>query len=84
MPPCLSLVASAVFRLDAGGDARTHGGLFGAAADAVCSRVQFNTELALQQLRSEGISVLGAEAWLFAFLGSAGHPSFKEISALLK
>ena len=56
----------------------------GVAADAVCSRVQFNTELALQQLRSEGISVLGAEAWLFAFLGSAGHPSFKEISALLK
>ncbi len=56
----------------------------GVAADAVCSRAPLNAELALRQMRAEGMSVLGAEAWLFAFVGSAEHPRFKDISALLK
>ena len=56
----------------------------GVAADAVCSRAPLNAGLALRQMRREGVAVLGAEAWLFAFLGSADHPCFKSISALMK
>ena len=56
----------------------------GVGADAVCSRTPLNAELALRQMGREGMAVLGVEAWLFAFLGTAEHPRFKDISALLK
>ena len=70
--------------LQTAGDLQREGFGVGVAADAVCSRAPLNSELALQHMRSEGTSVLGGEAWIFKFLGSAGNPRFKEISALLK
>lgn len=53
-------------------------------ADAVASRHAENREIALQELRAEGVKISSVEALLFELLGDAKHPRFKEISALIR
>ena len=54
------------------------------AADAVNSRKAADVETALQQLRDAGCVIASVEAILFMLLRSAGHPSFKAISKLVR
>ena len=54
------------------------------AADAVDSRKDFDCSLALEELRSRGITVLSAEAILFMLLKNAAAPEFKTVSKLVK
>ena len=53
-------------------------------ADAVSARTPQNRAAALQRLRDEGINVVTTEMVLFEWLGRAGTPEFKELSALVK
>jgi len=53
-------------------------------ADAVASRRSEDLQTAIELMRTQGIRVTTAEAWLFLLLGSAKHPAFKAISALVK
>lgn len=53
-------------------------------ADAVGSRFAVDREFALRRLEHAGAVVSTAEAALFEWIGDAGHPRFKEISALVK
>lgn len=52
--------------------------------DAVCSRRLENYQNGLDRLRRYGITVASAESVIFEWLVDARHPSFKEISALLR
>ncbi|ADD69033.1 isochorismatase hydrolase [Denitrovibrio acetiphilus DSM 12809] len=54
------------------------------AADAVCSRSDFNWEIALDMMSKAGAVITCAEAVLFMLLGTAGTPEFKEISKIVK
>ncbi len=54
------------------------------AADAVSSRDPRNRDLALAQLRHAGAEVIPVESILFKFVGDAGSPFFKAVSALVK
>ena len=54
------------------------------AADAVASRSRFDWEMALRRLECAGAVVTSTEAVLFEWLGTADHPQFKAISALVK
>jgi nicotinamidase-related amidase len=54
------------------------------AADAVCARSPERTDIALQRLRTAGITVTHSESVLFEWLRDAGHPQFRYVSALLK
>lgn len=54
------------------------------AADAVCSRSDFNWEIALGMMEKAGAVITCAESVLFMLLGKAGTPEFKEISKLVK
>ncbi len=53
-------------------------------ADAVGSRRDSDRQLALQEMRHDGIVVATTEAVLFELLEGAEHPKFKEIQALIK
>jgi hypothetical protein len=53
-------------------------------ADAVGSRRDSDRQLALQEMRHDGIVVATTEAVLFELLERAEHPKFKEIQALIK
>jgi len=53
-------------------------------ADATGSRQEADRQLALQEMRQDGIVIASTEAVLFELLGSAEHPKFKEVQALLK
>lgn len=54
------------------------------AADAVCSRSDFNWEIALEMMSKAGAVITCAESVLFMLLGKAGSPEFKEVSKLIK
>jgi nicotinamidase-related amidase len=54
------------------------------AADAVCSRSDFNWQIALDMMEKAGAVITCAETVLFMLLGQAGTPEFKEISKLVK
>ena len=54
------------------------------AADAVSSRKNGDRELALRQAENAGAFLMSSEAVLFWLLKSAKHPSFKNISKLVK
>jgi nicotinamidase-related amidase len=56
----------------------------GVPADAVGSRNRLDWELALRRLERAGAVVTSTEAMLFEWLGTADHPQFKAISALVK
>jgi len=53
-------------------------------ADAVGSRRETDRQLALQEMRQDGIVIASTEAVLFELLETAEHPKFKEIQALIK
>ena len=52
--------------------------------DAVSSRKLADKELAAPRLRAGGVSLIGTEMAIFEWLGAAGTPEFKELSALIK
>jgi len=54
------------------------------AADAVCSRSDFNWQVALDMMSQAGAVITCAETVLFMLLEKAGTPEFKEISKLVK
>ncbi len=54
------------------------------AEDCVSSRRLRDKETALLRARAEGAVVTGSESLLFELTGSADHPCFKQISALVK
>ena len=53
-------------------------------ADAVGSRRETDRQLALQEMRQDGIVIASTEAVLFELLETAEHPRFKEIQSLIK
>ena len=53
-------------------------------ADAVGSRKDADRQLALQEMRHDGIVIASTEAVLFELLETADHPKFREIQALIK
>lgn len=53
-------------------------------ADAAGSRQRGNHDIGLRRLEREGVAVVTTEMVLFEWLGKAGTPAFKELSALIK
>ena len=53
-------------------------------ADAVGSRTADNKRLGLERAARAGADIVTTEMVLFEWLGDAGHPQFKTISALVK
>jgi nicotinamidase-related amidase len=53
-------------------------------ADAVSSRTLENKQIALERMRTEGISIGSVEMVLFELLKTAEHPKFKEVAKLIK
>lgn len=53
-------------------------------ADATGSRRDADRQLALQEMRQDGIVIASTEAVLFEMLETADHPKFKEVQALIK
>jgi len=53
-------------------------------ADATCSRDSQNKSISLNLMLYKGITVTSVESLLFAILRDSMHPSFKEISRILK
>ena len=54
------------------------------AADAVASRTAQNRDLAIERMRKAGIAIVSTEMVLFEWLGTAGHPDFRAVSALIR
>jgi nicotinamidase-related amidase len=54
------------------------------AADAVASRQPIDREFALRRLERAGAVLTTAETCAFEWVGGAGHPQFKAISALVQ
>lgn len=52
--------------------------------DAVSSRKLADKELAADRLRRNDVELVGTEMAIFEWLGVAGTPAFKELSALIK
>lgn len=53
-------------------------------ADCIGSRRQGDLDLALQRWQQTGHQVLSSEMAMFEWLGSAEHPAFREVIALVK
>ena len=53
-------------------------------ADAVSSRTLENKSLGLERMRAAGAHIVSTEMVVFEWLGRAGTPEFKELSALIK
>ena len=53
-------------------------------ADAVGSGREADRQLALQEMRHDGIVIASTEAVLFELLETSEHPKFKEIQGLIK
>lgn len=53
-------------------------------ADAVSSRSPFNKQIALDELRAEGVHLTTVEMTLFSLLEDARHEQFKTISRLIR
>jgi hypothetical protein len=54
------------------------------AADAVASRQAVDRKFALRRLEQAGAVLTTAEACVFEWVGGAGHPQFKAVSALVQ
>jgi nicotinamidase-related amidase len=52
--------------------------------DAVASRYPLDHEMALRRLEKAGAILTTAETAVFEWVGGAGHPQFKKISALVQ
>lgn len=53
-------------------------------ADATTSRVPESRRLALERMARDGVEIVTTEMVLFEWLGRAGTPEFKELSALIR
>ena len=53
-------------------------------ADAVGSRTPANKALALDRMARAGAEIVSTEMVIFEWLGTAGHPHFREVSRLIK
>lgn len=53
-------------------------------ADAIGSRIPANRKAALMRMSQAGAGIVTTEMVLFEWLGSAEHPAFREIVALIK
>ncbi|MBC7266944.1 MAG: isochorismatase family protein [Coriobacteriia bacterium] len=53
-------------------------------ADAVCSRRDFDRDVALHRLRHHGVEVVTSEQALYEMLGRAGTEEFKRVLAIVK
>lgn len=53
-------------------------------ADAIASRTAQNRDLAVERMRTAGIGIVSMEMVLFEWLGTAGHPEFRAVSALVR
>jgi len=53
-------------------------------ADAVSSRTLENKQIAIDRMKSEGVSISCVEMVLFELLRTAEHPQFKQIAGLIK
>jgi len=53
-------------------------------ADAVGSREARDRDVALAEMRADGVVVSTVEAVLFEIMGSSEHPRFKEVQSLIK
>ena len=53
-------------------------------ADATSSRSMLNKEIALSELRAEGIHLSNVEMTFFALLRDAHHPGFKALSKIIR
>jgi nicotinamidase-related amidase len=53
-------------------------------ADAVASRGEFDTKIALRRMENAGAVITTSEAVLFEWIETADHPKFKELSGLVK
>jgi nicotinamidase-related amidase len=54
------------------------------AEDAICSRRLENYQNALERMRQATVGVVSAESVVFEWMGSADHPKFKPIQAMLR
>jgi len=52
--------------------------------DAVSSRSIINKEIAMSELRAQGVHLTGVEMTFFALMRDASHPSFKVISRIIR
>lgn len=52
--------------------------------DCVSSRRLSDKQTAIQRMRTLGATITSAESLLFELMGTADHPQFKQISALVK
>ena len=53
-------------------------------ADAVASRTAQNRDLAIARMRGAGVQIVSTEMVVFEWLGTAGHPEFRAVSALVR
>ncbi|PAF45656.1 isochorismatase family protein [Helicobacter sp. 11S02629-2] len=65
-------------------DAKRHGAKCILIEDASSSRSSRNHKTALHALARNGVEILSTEQFLFGILKDAKHPSFKDISKLIK
>jgi nicotinamidase-related amidase len=65
-------------------DLRAHGYRVAVAADATASRRAASRIVALERMARRGVEIVTAEMCLFEWLGSAHHPAFKAVSALIR
>jgi len=70
--------------LQTGLDLLAHGFRVYLPADAVASRYPIDREMALRRLEQADAIVTTSETAVFEWLGSASHPQFKQISALVQ
>jgi nicotinamidase-related amidase len=54
------------------------------AADAVCSRTEFNCSNALARMQSVGVVITNTESVLFEWLRDAAHEHFRALSKLIR
>lgn len=54
------------------------------ACDAVSSRSSLNREIAFRRMAQAGVCLSNVEMILFELMQGAGHPRFREVTALLK
>lgn len=52
--------------------------------DAVCARTNEAHKLGMERMRDEGVRPIHTEAVVYEWLGSANHPKFRDVVALVK
>lgn len=53
-------------------------------ADAIASRTATSRDLAIARMRRHGAEIVTTEMVVFEWLRTAGHPAFRQVSALIK